>query len=57
VAMPLSSCFGNSCAGPRAMTGRKAERYWRNYGDDPLPAASSACATMVVAAGLATSSC
>ena len=24
------------------MTGRKAERYWRNYGDDPLPAGAEA---------------
>ena len=41
-AMPLSSCFGKSCAGPRAMTGRKPERYWRSYGDDPLPAGAEA---------------
>jgi ribosomal protein L44E len=24
------------------MTGRKPERYWRNYGDDPLPAGAEA---------------
>ena len=40
--MLLSSCFGNSRAGPRAMTGRKPERYLRNYGDDPLPAGAEA---------------
>jgi hypothetical protein len=40
--MLLSSCFGNSRAVPRAMTGRKPERYWRNYGDDPLPAGAEA---------------
>jgi hypothetical protein len=42
-AMPPKRCFENSCAGPRAMAGRKhPERYWRSYGDDPLPAGAVA---------------
>jgi hypothetical protein len=41
--MPLSSCSENSCAGPRVMAGRKhPERYWRSYGDDPLPTGAEA---------------
>ena len=41
--MPLSSCSERSCAGPRALAGRKPpERYWRSYGDDPLPTGAEA---------------
>jgi hypothetical protein len=42
MAMPLSSCSGKSCAGPRAMAGRKPERYWRSYVGDPLPTGAEA---------------
>ena len=41
--MPLWRCSGKSCGGPQAMAGRKPpERYWRSYGDDPLPAGAEA---------------
>jgi hypothetical protein len=43
VAMRPRRCSGRSSAGRQAMAGRKPpERYWRSYGDDPLPTGAEA---------------